>query len=112
MKIIDEEPERRTRVLENAKFLADSLRALGYTINHQDSAIISVFCGHELLTLAAFQKLFDEGVFVNPVTSPAVPKNQEMLRISLMATHDKHMLLRALDVFKRVRTPNWPSRAS
>jgi len=110
IRIIDEEPERRVRLLENARFLADGLRDLDYKTGHQGSAIIPLFCGDELLTLAAFHKLFDEGVFVNPVTHPAVPRNQEMLRISLMATHDESMLLRALDVFKRIRTTNWPSR--
>ena len=110
IRIIDEEPERRTHLLSNARFLAEGLRSLGYKIGYQGSAIIPVFCGHELLAIAAFHKLFDEGVFVNPVTSPAVPKNQEMLRISLMATHNESMLLHALEVFKRVRTPNWPSR--
>jgi len=108
IKIIDEEPERRTQLLTNARFLANRLQSLGYNISYHGSAIIPVFCGHELITIAAFHKLFDEGIFVNPVTSPAVPKNQELLRISLMATHDESMLLRALDVFKRVRTPNWP----
>jgi 8-amino-7-oxononanoate synthase len=110
IKIIDEEPERRAHVLENARFLAEGLRNLGYKISHHGSAIISLFCGHELLTVAAFHKLFDEGIFVNPITYPAVPKNQEMLRISLMATHDKSMLLRALDVFKCLKTMNWPDR--
>lgn len=108
IRVIDEEPERRFRLLENARFMANGLAQLGFSISYQGSAIIPVFCGHELLTVAAFHKLFDEGIFVNPVTSPAVPKNQEMLRISLMATHDESMLLKALDVFKRIRTINWP----
>jgi len=108
IKIIDQEPERRIQLLKNAGFLADGLQSLGYNISYHGSAIIPLFCGHELITVAAFHKLFEEGIFVNPVTSPAVPKNQEMLRISLMATHDESMLLRALDVFKRLRTTNWP----
>lgn len=108
IKIIDEEPERRMNLIKNARFLADGLKDLGYQTSFKGSAIIPVFCGNELLTLAAFHKLLEEGVFVNPVTSPAVPKNQEMLRVSLMATHDESMLLRALEVFKRIKTPGWP----
>jgi 8-amino-7-oxononanoate synthase len=109
IRIIDEEPERRTNLIKNARFLADGLRDLGFTTSFNGSAIIPVFCGNELLALAAFHKLLEEGVFVNPVTSPAVPKNREMLRVSVMATHDESMILRALEVFKRVRTPGWPS---
>ena len=108
IKIIDEEPERRMNLIKNARFLADGLKDLGYHTSFHGSAIIPVYCGNELLTLAAFHKLMEEGVFVNPVTSPAVPKNQEMLRVSVMATHDESMILRALEVFKRIKTPGWP----
>ncbi len=111
MEIIDEEPERRHQLLKNAKYLAGGLQNLGYHIDYHGSAIIPVYCNHELIALAAFQKLLKEGIFVNPVTSPAVPKNQEMLRISLMATHTEPILLQALDIFKKIRTPNWPLRA-
>lgn len=109
IKIIDEEPERRINLIKNARFLADGLKDLGYQTSFHGSAIIPVYCGNELLALAAFHKLLEEGVFVNPVTAPAVPKNQEMLRVSVMATHDESMILRVLEVFKRVRTPGWPS---
>ena len=109
IRIIDEEPERRMNLIKNAGFLAKGLQDLGYRTSYHGSAIIPVYCGNELLALSAFHKLLEEGVFVNPVTSPAVPKNQEMLRVSVMATHDESMILRALEVFKRVRTPGWPS---
>ncbi len=109
IRIIDEEPERRVNLIKNARFLADGLKDLGYRTSFNGSAIIPVHCGNELLALAAFHKLLEEGVFVNPVTSPAVPKNQEMLRVSVMATHDESMILRALEVLKRIRTPGWPS---
>ncbi len=109
IRIIDEEPERRENLIKNARFLAEGLIELGYDTSFRGSAIIPVFCGNELLALAAFHKLLEEGVFVNPVTSPAVPGNREMLRVSVMATHDESMILRALEVFKRVRTSGWPS---
>lgn len=108
LKIIIDEPERRTRVLANAGFLAKGLKELGYDVHYNGSPIVPLFCGHELIAVAAFNKLFENGVFVNPVTSPAVPKNHEMLRISLMATHTEEMLLKALEVFKQLRTTCWP----
>lgn len=106
LKIINEEPERRIKLLKNAIFLADGLKKLGYKICHHGSAIIPLFCGNDLLTDAAFHKLFEEGVFVNPVLHPAVPKNHEILRLSVMANHTEKMLQDALDVFERIRTPN------
>ncbi|HEY3352172.1 MAG TPA: 8-amino-7-oxononanoate synthase family protein [Polyangia bacterium] len=107
--LIDEEPARRARLLANARFLAQGLRRLGYQASYHGNGIVPVFCGNELLALAAFHRLLEEGVFVNPVTYPAVPRHQEMLRLSLMATHDEAMLRRALDVFARARTATWPA---
>jgi len=109
LKIITNEPERRKQLIENAGFLAKGLENLGYEIDFQGGPIISLFCGHEYLAIAAYQKLFENGVFVNPVTSPAVPKNHEILRISLMATHTREMLTKALAVFEQLKTPYWPN---
>jgi len=108
LKIIIDEPERRTQLLANAGFLAKGLKELGYRVEYNGSPIIPLFCGHELIAVAAFNRLFEKGVFVNPVTSPAVPKNHEMLRLSLMATHTEEMLLKALGIFKQLRTKCWP----
>ncbi|HEY3338997.1 MAG TPA: 8-amino-7-oxononanoate synthase family protein [Propionicimonas sp.] len=110
--IIAEEPELRDRLLANARFLSAGLRRLGYRVDDHGNAILPVFCGNELLALAAYQQLLVHGVFVNPVTHPAVPKSQEILRISLMATHDQAMLRRALGAFERIRTATWPTIAA
>ncbi|WP_051208576.1 aminotransferase class I/II-fold pyridoxal phosphate-dependent enzyme [Propionicicella superfundia] len=107
--VVEAEPERRRRLLANARFLAAGLRDLGYRVDDHGNAILPVFCGDELLTLAAYHRLLDGGVFVNPVTHPAVPRNQELLRVSLMATHTEEMLRHALDVFAAARTPTWPA---
>jgi 8-amino-7-oxononanoate synthase len=109
IEIVDQEPERRARLLANAHLLANGLRGLGYRASHHGSGIVPLFCGNELLAIAAFHKLLEDGVFVNPVTYPAVPRHQELLRISLMATHDESMLQRALNVFARARTATWPA---
>ena len=108
IRIIDEEPERRVKLLENSRYLSEGLKKIGYQVDYYGSAIVPVFCGHELISIAAFQKLFEEGVFVNPVTSPAVPKNHEILRLSLMSTHTKEMLDFALNVFEKIKTNQWP----
>ena len=106
--IIMQEPERRKKVLENAQFMAKGLLELGYKTQFMGTAIIPVHCGDELLTLALFHKLLEEGVFVNPVIEPAVPKNQERLRISCISTHTEEMLTYALSIFAKVRTPTFP----
>jgi 8-amino-7-oxononanoate synthase len=107
--IIEQEPERRCRLLSNARYLAGGLRQLGYQVGDHGNAILPVDCSNELLALAAYQQLLAQGVFVNPVTYPAVPKGDELLRISVMATHTDEMLRRALEAFERIRTKTWPS---
>jgi 8-amino-7-oxononanoate synthase len=109
LRIVDEEPERRARLIANARYLERGLRTLGYEVANHCNGIVPLFCGNELLAMAAFHRLLQDGVFVNPVTWPAVPRHQEMLRISVMATHDESMLQRALEVFERARTATWPA---
>jgi len=110
LQIIEEEPQRREQLLKNANYLANGLKKLGFKINYQGNPIIPVHCGHELLAIAAYQFLFENGVFVNPVTSPAVPRNHEIIRISLMATHTEAMLNKALNIFEQIKTPYWPTK--
>lgn len=108
LQIINDEPQRREQLLKNTAFMANGLNKLGFKTSFQGNPIIPVHCGHELLAVAAYQCLFDKGVFVNPVTSPAVPRNHEIMRISLMATHTEAMLNKALKIFEQIKTPYWP----
>jgi hypothetical protein len=112
LEIIKNEPERRERVIRNAAFMASRLRALGYDAPFHHTAVVPVRCNNDALTMGAFKRLLEKGVFVNPVLEPAVPKGSEMLRTSYMATHTQAMLERALKVFAEVRTPSFPPRVS
>ncbi len=110
LEIVKREPERRTRVLANAEHMARRLQELGYDAPFRGTAIVPVHCGQELLAFGLYRKLLDEGVFVNPVASPAVAHGRELLRTSYMATHDQRMLDRAAAVFARLRTAGFPAR--
>ena len=106
--IIINEPERRNKVLANARFMAEHLQGLGYDAPYQETAIVPVYCRNEFLTAAIFKKLFEEGVYVNPVFYPGVPRGHELLRTSYMATHDEKDLCMALNAFKKIRNPYFP----
>jgi 8-amino-7-oxononanoate synthase len=108
LEIIIREPERRCRLLKNAEYLSSRLVGLGYKAPYQGTAIIPIHVGDEILTLGLFNKLFKDGVYVNPVLSPAVPKGQECLRTSTMATHNTDEIDQAVEIFKKVRTPQFP----
>lgn len=106
--IVQEEPSRRAALLDNAAFLARGLRGLGYKVRDHGTPILALATGDELLTLGLYRSLLQHGVYTNPVLSPAVPKGQEQLRISVMATHSRQELERALEHFAQLRCPNFP----
>lgn len=101
--VIEREPERRTRLWENADYLRSGLQSLGFDTVTSETPIIPVVTGDMESTFAFWRGLFDAGVFTNPVLPPAVPESSCRLRTSVMATHSREQLDRVLDAFTRVR---------
>jgi 8-amino-7-oxononanoate synthase len=97
--VLQREPERRAQLWENARRLQDGLRSLGFDIGPTETPIVPVLIGPLDKTFLFWRKLFDAGVFTNPVVPPAVPPSQCRLRTSLMATHSAEQIDLALDVF-------------
>jgi len=97
--VLQREPERRAQLWENARRLQDGLRSLGFDIGPTETPIVPVLIGPLDKTFLFWRKLFDAGVFTNPVVPPAVPPSQCRLRTSLMATHTPEQIDLALDVF-------------
>jgi 8-amino-7-oxononanoate synthase len=99
LEVLRSEPERRASLWENTKRLQAGLRSLGYDIGRTETPIIPVLVGTMEKTFIFWRKLFDAGVFTNPVVPPAVPPSQCRLRTSLMATHTADQIDFALDAF-------------
>lgn len=102
VEIIEREPERRTRLWENTAFAGNALRSLGFDTGDSQSPVIPVVVGDERTAFVMAVRLQQEGVFVNPVITPAVPPGRALLRTSYMATHTREQLERAMDAFARV----------
>jgi 8-amino-7-oxononanoate synthase len=102
LKIMREEPEHSKRVNAIGDRVRKELSAMGFNIGHSVSPIIPIFIGDTPRTILTWKTLFDEGVFVNPVLSPAVPVGQEILRTSYMASHTDEQIDRALDAYRKV----------
>jgi 8-amino-7-oxononanoate synthase len=100
--IMQAEPWRRTQLWENARRLQEGLRSLGFDIGPTETPIVPVLIGPLEKTFLFWRKLFDAGVFTNPVVPPAVPPSQCRLRTSLMATHAPEQIDQALDTFARL----------
>ncbi len=100
--IIQSEPERIRKLWDNTHRMANGLKGLGYDLGNSTTPILPVAVGDDLKCLQLCRGLQDEGVFVNPVLSPAVEPGHSLLRVSLMATHTFEQIDRALDKFDRV----------
>lgn len=102
IEIIQREPERRARLWENTRFMMDGFRSLGFNTGDSETPVIPVIVGDDQLTFVMAKRLHEEGIFVNPVVSPAVPPELALLRTSFMATHTREHLERALGAFAKV----------
>jgi 8-amino-7-oxononanoate synthase len=100
--IIEQEPERREALWENTKAMAEGLLDLRYDIGSSNTPVIPIFIGEMEKTFRMCLRLQEEGVFVNPVVPPAVPQNNSLIRISLMATHTRQQIDMALSSLKKV----------
>jgi 8-amino-7-oxononanoate synthase len=106
LEIIKAEPERREQVMENARFIRTGLHSLGFDIGESVTPIIPIVIGKDLKTFQVWKDLMGEGVYTNPIISPAVPRGRGLLRTSCMATHTHRQLEICLDMFEKVGRKN------
>ena len=85
--IMKDEPERIQKLWDNTNRAMEGFKANGFDIGHSQTPIIPLFVRDDFKTFKLTKMLLDEGVFVNPVVSPAVPSSSSLIRYSLMATH-------------------------
>ena len=102
LKIMRDEPERVEHLCKIADYMRKGYRELGFNIGNSTTPIIPVIIGEKMLTIYVWKRLFDEGVFVNPVLSPGVQPGRELLRTSYMATHTFEQMDRVLSIFEKV----------
>jgi 8-amino-7-oxononanoate synthase len=85
--IMESEPERIQRLWDVSNYALRSFKAAGFDTGKSESPIIPLFIRDDIKALKLTQILLGDGIFVNPVVSPAVPKEDCLIRFSLMATH-------------------------
>ena len=102
LKIMINEPERIAQLWKNTEHMKRGLLSLGFHLGASETPILPVYVRDMLKTFQFCKRLEQEGVFVNPVVSPGVPPGEELLRVSLMATHTFAQIDRALEKFRKV----------
>ena len=100
--IIKEEPERLENLWKITNYALDSFRSLGFEIGATSTPIIPIYIRDTEKTFMVTKMLWDEGIFINPVVPPACSPQDTLIRFSLMATHTKEQVDRALEGMTRV----------
>lgn len=96
------EPERQQQLWKVTNFALEGFRSMGCEIGNTSTPIIPLFIRDNDKTFAVTAELLKEGIFVNPVVSPAVAPNDTLIRFSLMATHTQAQVEFALEKIEKV----------
>ncbi len=100
--IIESEPERIQKLWDNTRRMSTGLKSLGYDLGKACTPILPVKIGDDMDCFRMCMSLQNEGIFVNPVVSPAVEPENACIRVSLMATHTDAQIDIVLDKFEQV----------
>jgi 8-amino-7-oxononanoate synthase len=100
LEILEEEPWRTDKLIENANHMREGFTKLGFKIIDGRTGIVPVIIGDDERTFIFWRKLFDAGVFTNAFISPGVPPGMAMLRTSYMSTHEVEHLDKILELFE------------
>ncbi len=102
LEVMRTEPERVQQVNDNAAYMRQELHRLGFNTGNSCTPVVPIIIGDDQLCFVIWRRLFDAGLFVNPVISPGVPVGRALLRTSYMATHTKDQMDRALTIYQQV----------
>ncbi|HKJ30172.1 MAG TPA: aminotransferase class I/II-fold pyridoxal phosphate-dependent enzyme, partial [Balneolales bacterium] len=106
LEILQEEQWRLKRLSKISDYMREGLKKLGFNVWNSQTPIIPVVIGEVMQCFEFWRDLFEEGVYVNAVVPPAVPKGQSLVRTSYMATHTDEQLDRILEAFYKVGVKN------
>lgn len=102
LEIMQTEPERQEQLWKLTNYALEGFRNMGCEIGHTSTPIIPLFIRDNFKTFAITHDLLEEGIFVNPVVSPAVAPQDTLIRFSLMATHTMEQVTTALEKIQKV----------
>ncbi len=111
LKILEREPERVKHLMDITNYMRNALKERNIPIRESVAPIIPINTYDDNRTFYACKVLFDKGVYVNPVVSPAVPVGDAIIRTSYTATHTKELMDEAADIIQDVfenDLPNMP----
>jgi glycine C-acetyltransferase len=90
--IFEAEPELRKQLWDNVAFMQKSLRDAGISVGDSECQVIPIMVQDDARVFEIGETLLNEGIYLNPVKYPAVPKHKSRFRMSLSAAHSQEEL--------------------
>lgn len=100
--IMEQELERQQALWDVTNYALNGFREMGCEIGNTSTPIIPLYIRDNFKTFEITRDLLEEGIFVNPVVSPAVAPHDTLIRFSLMATHTREQVTTALEKIQKV----------
>jgi 8-amino-7-oxononanoate synthase len=101
--LVEREPERREILWKNCRALQEGLKNLGFSPGESQSPIMPIIIGDVTKCMQFSERLLEKSVFVQGIRPPTVPPGTSRLRITLMATHTRDHINRAIEAFRQVK---------
>ena len=100
--VLEENPPLSTKVRENADYMREGLKALGYDVLNSHTPILPVMIGEATLSTEFSELLLKEGVLAVALRPPTVREGTSRIRVTVMATHTREDLAFSVSVFEKV----------
>lgn len=97
LEIMQDEPQRINKLWDLTYYAISQFKTKGFDVGNTESPIIPIYIRDDVQTFKFTKQLSDQGVFVNPVVSPATSSDSSLIRFSLMATHTKEQIDYAIE---------------
>lgn len=95
--VMEEEPELIVQLWDNTRYAMELMKQTGFDNGMAETPIIPVYIRDDFKTYVLARRLYDDGIFVNPVVSPATTPENALIRFSIMGTHTRAQIDEAVD---------------
>jgi glycine C-acetyltransferase len=100
VRVLAAEPERVTRLRENANWFREAIREAGFAPMDGETPIVPIIVGETALAIRMSELLLERGVFVTGFGFPVVPKGEARVRCQVSADHTRDDLAQVVEAFK------------
>lgn len=100
--IIESDDSLRLKLWENTNYALSQLKEIGFEVGNAETPIIPIYIRNNDKTYQFTSRLFEEGLFVNPVVAPAVSPSDSLVRFSLMASHSFDQIDQAISLMTKI----------